>query len=315
MVSVIVPVYNAQNYLEDAINSILGQTECDLELILVDDGSTDDSLKICNAAAKKDNRVVILTTPHAGVSAARNAGIDISKGEFITFVDADDMLNPRFLEILLTDCNATDEISMAYQSQVPAEAMQTPSADSCKKITLSGIKAAEESLYQKVILNSPWGKIYSRGLFFNPDLRFRRGIRFEDLEIATPLLCRASKVTIFQMPLYFYRDTPGGFMNSDSDSRTDCLTVTADTVKWASMNEPSLIPAAISRQVSAALHIFRWVNTRRPDLKSIAADCYRTIVSHRRKLLFNPNVRLKNKVALAASYLGAPALSFFSRLS
>lgn len=314
MTSVIVPVYNAQPYLEETISSILRQTERDLELILVDDGSTDDSLKICREAAEKDSRVTVISTPNRGVSAARNTGLDICKGDTITFVDADDVLNPLFLEFMDTLCYP-NSISVCGQSHKPVETPLNHDFN-LKVTTLTGIAAAEQSLYQKRILNSPCGKVYSRKLFFNPPLRFRTGIRFEDLDIATPLLCRAREVNIIPAKLYFYRKTPGSFMNSDSDARMDCLKVTDDTLRWVAQNHYSfLVDAALSRKVSAAFHIFRWINKRRPDLKTVADNCFETIKKNRRKLLLNPDVRLKNKAALLASFTGQKFLSFLCRIS
>ena len=314
MISVIVPIYNAQAYLEDTVKSILGQTVRDLELILVDAESTDGSPDICHRAAEKDSRVRVLTTAHGGVSAARNTGIEASKGDILCFVDADDMLNPLFLATLRDYCSGKNEIAVATLSHNPA-CLTSDNSGHAKKITLTGLQAAEKSLYQQIILNSPCGKLFRRELFFNPPLRFRNGIRFEDLEIATPLLCRASRVTVIDRPLYFYRDNPGGFMNSNSDARMDCLKVTDDTVRWVTANQPTLTSAAISRQVSASFHIFRWISKHRPDLRQVAAQCFETIKRYRRSLLLNPDVRLKNKFGLLASFLGCRLLSTICRIS
>ena len=98
LISVIVPVYNAGVYLEKCVNSILDQTFTDYELILVDDGSTDQSGALCDEFAQKDPRVLVIHQKNAGSSAARNAGIKASKGSFLSFVDSDDWVDPDFLE-------------------------------------------------------------------------------------------------------------------------------------------------------------------------------------------------------------------------
>lgn len=98
MISVIVPVYNMEAYVGKCIASILGQTEQELELLLVDDGSSDGSLEVCRSWAKKDSRVRVLPCEHRGVSAARNAGLDALRGEYLMFVDADDWLDHQCLE-------------------------------------------------------------------------------------------------------------------------------------------------------------------------------------------------------------------------
>ena len=313
MVSVIVPVYNAQAFLEEAIASILTQTVTDLELILINDGSTDNSLNICRNAELSDPRVTLISTPNLGVSAARNKGIDICKGDIITFVDADDTLNPDFIRLLMPPMLDGADIAAAACSHSPLVASRSPTVTQFTR--LPGIKAAELSLYQTLTLNSPCGKLYRRQLFENPSIRFKTGIRFEDLEITTPLLCKARSIAVTETPLYFYRNNPGSFMNSDDDARADCLTVTDNTLRWVNENAPQLTQAALSRKVSASFHIFRWITRRRPDLKPLADTCFQTIRANRRKMLRDPKVRLKNKLGLVASIPGNSFLSFICKLS
>ena len=105
--SVIVPVYNAEKTLSKAIDSILSQTETEIELILVDDGSSDESLAICQSYAERDSRVIIISQENAGVSAARNAGIAAAHGVYIGFVDADDWIAPEMYERLLEEAKRT----------------------------------------------------------------------------------------------------------------------------------------------------------------------------------------------------------------
>ena len=103
MISVIVPVYNAEKYLKECIRSILNQTIQNLELILVNDGSTDGSGYICDEYINKDNRIKVIHKENGGVSSARNMGISEATGEYFTFVDSDDYLEPNALEILYND--------------------------------------------------------------------------------------------------------------------------------------------------------------------------------------------------------------------
>lgn len=99
--SIIIPVYNVEKYLSKCLNSILRQTYQDYEIILIDDGSSDSSGIICDWYADKDSRIKVVHQPNKGVSCARNAGLELSKGEFITFIDADDELCPHFWKILV----------------------------------------------------------------------------------------------------------------------------------------------------------------------------------------------------------------------
>lgn len=107
MVSLIIPVYNREAYLEECVDSVFAQSHQNFEIILIDDGSTDNTLSVCQKLADKDPRVKLLETGHVGVSAARNMGIDAAKGEFLFFLDSDDVIYPLLLETLVTAMNET----------------------------------------------------------------------------------------------------------------------------------------------------------------------------------------------------------------
>ena len=114
-VSVIIPVYNVEKYLRECIDSILNQTLHELELICVDDGSTDGSLEILQAYEKKDNRVTVLTQHNQGAGAARNKGLQIAKGEYLSFLDADDFFAPGMLEEAYRKCKSVSADVCVYQ--------------------------------------------------------------------------------------------------------------------------------------------------------------------------------------------------------
>lgn len=108
MISVIIPIYNVEEYLEKCVNSVLNQTYSDLEIILVDDGSTDNSGKICDELKNKDNRIIVIHQENQGLSAARNAGIAKALGEYIAFVDSDDYIMEDMYETLYKNLEKTD---------------------------------------------------------------------------------------------------------------------------------------------------------------------------------------------------------------
>lgn len=103
LVSIIVPIYNSEKFLYSLLNNLIQQTYKNIEIILVDDGSTDNSLKICNEFKKNDNRIKILSKENEGVSVTRNKGIDVATGEYITFLDSDDTLNSKYIEELVNN--------------------------------------------------------------------------------------------------------------------------------------------------------------------------------------------------------------------
>lgn len=120
LISVIVPVYNVAEYLPPCIESIAAQTHRNLEIILVDDGSTDPSGRICDDYSRRDSRIVVVHQPNGGLSAARNAGLRVARGEFIGFVDGDDYIHPQMYGVLLSALTATDcAFSMVLGRKVP----------------------------------------------------------------------------------------------------------------------------------------------------------------------------------------------------
>ena len=116
LISVIVPVYNTEKYIEKCVMSILNQTYKNLEIILIDDGSTDNSPQICDSLAKKDNRITVIHQPNGGVSSARNIGLDNTHGDYITFVDSDDYIEPNMIEFLSENIGDTNIAMCGYTS-------------------------------------------------------------------------------------------------------------------------------------------------------------------------------------------------------
>lgn len=156
-ISVIVPVYNAGDYIEDCVNSILQQTYINLEVILVDDGSTDNSLNVCNVLKSKDERVKVIHQDNAGPGAARNRGIDESTGEYIAFVDSDDYIDKEMYKTLT-------ELMQKYQADLVCSSLQ----DNEDEIRIKVLKR-EDALYARLktyeISDSSCDKLYKRNLF------------------------------------------------------------------------------------------------------------------------------------------------------
>lgn len=115
LVSFIIPIYNAEKYLDECIKSIIKQTYSNFELLLVNDGSTDNSAIICDTYANKDSRIKVIHKINGGVSSARNIGLDNAKGEYICFVDADDVIHPKLLETTLSVLMETQQDIIIYR--------------------------------------------------------------------------------------------------------------------------------------------------------------------------------------------------------
>jgi hypothetical protein len=315
MVSIIVPAYNAGRWLPAAVRSVLAQTEQDWELVLVDDGSTDATPGLCDGYAASDLRIRVEHTPNAGVSAARNRGLRLCRGQWIMFLDADDVLHPDMIRIMLdaaTRHNA-DMVSCAtYQFHTPQQEsdwMDTTFRTPVKERVLTSENAIEEAYYQTSELNvSSCAKLYNRNVWHINS--FYNG-RYEDLEIACRLMESANRIVCVDAPLYGYRQNPDSYMHRFTLQRLDVLTVTEQLEAWGQSRSPEILRAMRDRRMSANFNIFMLseLAARRGDItrqqaRDIQADCYARIRRLRRNSIFNSKSRLKNRIGAGISLLG-----------
>lgn len=214
-ISVIVPVYRVEKYLPACIDSILNQTFTDFELILVDDGSPDRCPEICDETAKRDARVRVIHQANAGLSAARNAGIEIAHGAWLSFVDSDDYIAPQFYEKLYQTAQRTDadcvmcSVQNVDESGKPIDSALMRMADEVKtgREVLRKIGRDDVTPYL-----TAWNKLYRRKLFNT--LRYPAGRQNEDVFVFAELFCQVQRAVCVAEPLYFYRKRIGSIMNS-----------------------------------------------------------------------------------------------------
>ena len=166
-ISIIVPVYQAEKYISKCIESIINQTYKNLEIILIDDGSMDSSGEICDRYGERDQRIVVVHNPNKGVSAARNCGLDIATGDYITFVDSDDWIHPRYLEFLYNGvCSSQGKISIC-------EFVRTNKWEEyplLKKSSVDFVRTEQYYFENNTNFIVAWGKLYHRDCF--------KGIRY-----------------------------------------------------------------------------------------------------------------------------------------
>ena len=215
MITVIVPVYKAEKYIERCVSGILAQTFTDFELILVDDGSPDRSGALCDALAKTDDRIRVIHKENGGAATARNAGLDAAGGDYIAFVDADDLLHRQYLEYLhrlLTDHGA--EIAMCHYDFFEDEAAVFSGPPPEEVILLHGpeLLATFHQHCRKVSLISLCMKLYKKEIF--DGLRIPEGFIEEDSMSLPLILERARTIVRSEARLYHWRVTPGSVTRS-----------------------------------------------------------------------------------------------------
>ena len=211
LVSVIIPVYNVEKYLDKCLTSVIHQTYRELEILLIDDGSPDRSGEICEEYARQDSRIRVIHQANQGISGARNTGLDAASGEYIQFVDSDDWMDADMVErlvtaaaeknydIVLCGCREVDENNSAIDRAV---------FEGRGPFELKKEDALQHLLEDRIVLSHVWDKFYRASLF--EELRFPVGRHFEDLFIMHRLFLKADSFYHINAPLYNY------FQRSDS---------------------------------------------------------------------------------------------------
>ena len=220
LISIIVPVYNVEKYLHRCVDSILNQTYRNLEIILVDDGSPDRSGEICDEYAAKDGRIRVIHQENRGLSGARNAGLDICKGEYIAFVDSDDYIEPDMFQQLFTGINDVDLCGCGMIRETQAgEVLAVARVEAvCSFSGMSILRQHYTGNNGRLGITevAVWGKLYRRRLF--EQLRFRVGLLFEDVHLMPYYLSQCAVVRFIPYEGYHYLSTPNSIT-----STTDAL--------------------------------------------------------------------------------------------
>lgn len=309
LISVIVPVYNVEPYLKDCLDSILSQSYSNLEIILVDDGSTDGSGNICDDYNALHQNMVVIHTPNRGPSAARNMGLDMMRGEFVLFVDSDDILLPGAVQILFS-LMKSNKANIA----IGAAIRTLDSIDIGLKSEIyrySAKEAIADSLYQKRLLNSPCAKLYNSRLF--DTLRFTEEILYEDLDLIYRVFAIARCVAYTTSPVYYYRIREGSITMHFSAKRLDVLDVVDRIEQNIAEKFPLLLPAARDRVLSASFNMFWLMAVNDVNIPEAQERCWKNICRLRCGCLKDRNVRLKNKMGALLSYLGRNQFSFICK--
>jgi glycosyltransferase involved in cell wall biosynthesis len=197
LISVIIPVFNVETYLPKCLDSILSQTYENLEIVIVNDGSTDNSPKICKEYANKNSRIKVVHKENGGLSSARNAGLDVATGEYIGFVDSDDFIERNMYREML---NAMLEHSanLVICNYFSDREIKYP----CEKSMLANADLVFRLYLKDKIQAFAWNKLYPRETF--SEIRYANGILFEDMDIFLPILEKSKRIVLLNDKLYHY---------------------------------------------------------------------------------------------------------------
>ena len=243
LISVIVPIYGVEEYLSKCIDSIINQTYKNLEIILVDDGSPDKCPDICDAFEKKDARIKVIHKKNGGLSDARNAGIDIAKGEYFVFIDSDDWVETTMVEHLLDACKKYNVKLAACGRYITDGTVINGTAYEGTEGVYSPEEALNEILSGKSLDVAAWDKIYARNLF--EEIRFPVGENNEDIAVFYKIVDLAGRVAHTGTSEYFYRSRPGSItkLKYSTDARKIIEKNLNSIEKFLDKEYPSCMPS------------------------------------------------------------------------
>lgn len=257
LISVIVPVYWVENYLKKCVDSILTQTYTNLELILVDDGSPDQSGAICDAYAQKDKRVRVIHKENGGLSSARNAGLDAARGDFVAFVDSDDWIVPDTYEAMVAAAEKYQVCLVCAGRYDVVGSIQEIGLCPEQEEVISGQELAGRIFRWDHMDSAAVDKLYGRELF--EGIRYPVGMLSEDVPVTWRIAVRAGKAALIPKPVYCYFHRPNSITTTVSVSEKTFHNVQHIEKIYAEIREtlPELEPDAHYFRVMALVYVLQ----------------------------------------------------------
>lgn len=251
LVSVIVPVYGVEPFLDRCVESIVGQTYKNLQIILVDDGSPDNCPAMCDAWAEKDSRIQVIHKENGGLSDARNAGLAVADGEYIGFVDSDDWLDPRFFEVLYQaaakhDCQISECDYIVTSGAAPEE------ADIGETVVCAVESAMERHLLDKMFRQVVWNKLYRREVI---TVLFEKGKYHEDVFWTYQIIANCDRLAHVDVAMYCYFQREDSIMGQEySLKRLDAVEAAVRRCRFVSEQFPQLAGIAQGQLIGSCMY-------------------------------------------------------------
>ena len=318
LISVIVPIYNAEKYVDRCIASIADQTYEHLEIILVDDGSPDNCPSICDDWAKKDNRIVVIHQRNMGVSAARNAGINRAAGKYLVQVDSDDYISRDMIKQLyhalvqnnvdLSVCDfekgTEDNFQFGTCDDSPAEVIDG-------KTALERIYSSADSALRYVV---PWIKLYKRELF--TCIEYPEGKIFEDIYTTHQILVKCRRIAVIPQKLSYYFQHPDSIMNKKYHvGKLDYLEACKNRIEF--LKEHGLDELS-NIAYEEYLHSLIWEYSRARDLladKKVMADIVERYRKSYERGYESKRYQNENRIFLWAFYINPELIAWYWKIS
>lgn len=256
LVSVIIPIFNVANYLEKSIDSVRNQTYKNLEIILIDDGSTDGSSNLCDIISKKDKRIRVIHKENSGIADARNVGLLNARGEYITFVDSDDWLEKSMIEELLTILKKRNADIIACENYFVYENRVENSRFSNNILSQNSEEAIKTLIEDRKFRSRSWGRIYKFDVWDN--VHFPHGKTYEDVSTIYKTYLNAKSIVLVDKPLYFYNQRDGSIVHSKNyKTMFNLLDACMERREYLKKVMPDLLTELNASVIAACIDIYR----------------------------------------------------------
>lgn len=272
LISVVIPVYNVEKYLPQCLDSVISQSYKNLEILVVDDGSTDKSGLICDEYAERDKRIAVYHTANHGLSAARNYALDRATGDYIAFLDSDDWLEADAYSILFKEamCTGADIVHFRFYQEFVNNTRE--SSGSKDRFVVEGDAILRALLLEKRVSDDVWDKFYKASLF--KTIRYPEGRIFEDKAVTYQLVKESSKLVYLPACLIHYRNRNNSLSNIHSmKSLVDYWLAYSERFETLSTVSQGCYQITVSEAVSAISRMWRWYDGCSKEEKRQTQKC------------------------------------------
>lgn len=312
LISVIVPVYNVEKYIGRCIESILQQTYHNIEILLIDDGTEDNSGTICDDYARKDNRIIVYHKTNGGLSDARNYGIEKAEGEYITCIDSDDYVDEDYIEYLYSlQIKYNTPMSICQHRVLVGNKGRVCDMLLHGDELLSAKNCLKRMLYHDVIDTSAWAKLYHRDLFNH--VSYPKGMVFEDIGTTYALILQCDNIAVGYEAKYNYVVHKNSIVNSRfSQRKLDMIAMTDKMADCVEARFPDLHPAVLRRRCYGRFSTLnQMLEVQDVEYKKIRQDIIGYLKKNAWIVIRDPNTPKRDKFAYLSLMLG---FSFYKHI-
>lgn len=311
LISIIIPVYNVEKYLRNCLDSVLAQTYKNIEIILVDDGSTDGCPEICDEYAKKDSRIKVIHKEYEGVSEARNVGLGQVNGKYIAFVDSDDSVSTDYIEYMyrLLVENNTKLVIAAHT--VVSNGKTINFGDGYTEKVLTTEEALDRMLCEKGFYIAVWAKLCDKELFNN--IKFPKGKINEDNLVTPKLILQCEKIAYGNKSIYNYNKRKNSItMSKFNLSKMDLIELTDQMCDEIEAQYPNLKDSINKKRVTSRFSVLRQMAVVKlnEQEKILEKEIVKYIKQRKNEILKNDKTSKRDKIALMALMLGKRFFAF-----